>query len=358
MNGPGGQGRLQYTAPSWYPSHLNGRSPAVYDSLVSTGELVERFHTFPEAELSNGTNPDSGRSQPDSEILKARERVALARERMLSAALAFCDGTISAGQLRAVRELLREQETRLAKLEGEPAPVFVEDESGSTPNGDVEMVPSVRLTDGSTVDVISIERESGDAPELLHMLEALDEKLERLEDDFEHGRINASQYRAIRRHYQEQREVALRLKESHPQSDRWRVVLEEGRTTFLMQLNEAVCTTVALFELNSRERVFLQGEMPAAAEEAMGLLRTFGPPRQESGHTRMLATHLDDGSCLLLIPGRFTACLAVFSQDPPGWQVRALREVMLNFEAANRSALRKGQREKLVFPDLKRFVRA
>jgi hypothetical protein len=190
------------------------------------------------------------------------------------------------------------------------------------------------------------------------MLEALEEKLERLEDDFEHGRINASQYRAIRRHYQEQREVALRLKEAHPQSDRWRVVLEEGRTTFLMQLNEAVCTCVALFELNSRERVFVQGEMPAAAEEAMGLLRTFGPARQDSGHTRMLATHLDDGSCLLLIPGRFTACLAVFSQDPPGWQVRALREVMLNFEAANRAALRKGQREKLIFPDLKRFVRA
>jgi hypothetical protein len=325
---------------------------------VSTGELVQRASDFPEADLANGPVSTTRKTQTDPEVLKARERVALARERMLSAALAFCDGTISAGQLRAVRELLREQETRLSRLEGEPSPVFVEDEPGLTAKGDVEMVPQARLADGTTVDVISIERETGDAPELLHMLEALEEKLERLEDDFEHGRINASQYRAIRRHYQEQREVALRLKEAHPQSDRWRVVLEEGRTTFLMQLNEAMCTCVALFELNSRERVFLQGEMPSAAEEAMGLLRTFGPARQESGHTRMLATHLDDGSCLLLIPGRFTACLAVFSQDPPGWQVRALREVMLNFEAANRAALRKGQREKLIFPDLKRFVRA
>jgi len=325
---------------------------------MSTGELVQRAGKFPEAELASGPPAASTRAQVDPEMVKARERVALARERMLSAALAFCDGTISAGQLRAVRELLREQETRLAKLEGQAAPVFLEDGPVPSPKADVEMVPSSKLADAAAVDVISIERESGDAPELLRMLEALEEKLERLEDDFEHGRINASQYRAIRRHYQEQREVALRLKEAHPQSDRWRVVLEEGRTTFLMQLNEAVCTCVALFELNSRERVFVQGEMPAAAEEAMGLLRTFGPARQDSGHTRMLATHLDDGSCLLLIPGRFTACLAVFSQDPPGWQVRALREVMLNFEAANRAALRKGQRKKLIFPDLKRFVRA
>lgn len=277
-----------------------------------------------------------------------------ARERMLSAALAFCDGTISAGQLRAVRELLREKDSHLAKLEGVAAPVFVEDPAP----GEVELVDNQSGLNQSIQETLELELETEDAPELMEMLTALDEKLDRLEDDFEHGRINATQYRAIRRHYQEQREVALRLKQSHPRSDRWRVVLEEGRTTFLMQLNEAICTCVSLFDLNSRERIFLQGEMPPAAEEAMGLLRTFGPSRKDAGPGRMLATHLDDGSCLLLIPGRFTAVLAVFSQDPPGWQVRALREVLLNFEAANRAGLRKSQHDKLVFPDLRRFVRS
>lgn len=150
----------------------------------------------------------------------------------------------------------------------------------------------------------------------------------------------------------------MRLKEAHPSSDRWRVVLEEGRTTFLMQLNEALCTCVALYDLGDRDQLFIQGEMPEAAEEAMGLLRTFGPSRKESGPGKMLATHLDDGSGLLLVPGRHTAILAVFSQDPPGWQVRALREVLLNFEAANRAALRKNEHSKLVFPDLHRFVKA
>jgi hypothetical protein len=38
--------------------------------------------------------------------------------------------------------------------------------------------------------------------------------------------------------------------------------------------------------------------------------------------------------------------------------VRALREVLLNFEAANRAGLRKSQHDKLVFPDLRRFVRS
>ena len=70
---------------------------------------------------------DVDQATADPEMEQAKQQLELARERMLSAALAFCDGTISAGQLRAVRELLREQDARLAQLEGEIPPVFVED---------------------------------------------------------------------------------------------------------------------------------------------------------------------------------------------------------------------------------------
>lgn len=314
----------------------------MYDSPMSeSGPLVET--EVADQETETGVDP---------EIQRAHEQLALARERMLSSALAFCDGTISAGQLRAVRELLREQDMRLTQLEGETPPVFVEDVPAE------DFIVDDSLTEQSIEETLKLELERQESPELMEMLSNIDEKIERLEDDFETGRINGSQYRAIRRHYQEQREVAMRLKEAHPSSDRWKVVLEEGRTTFLMQLNEALCTCVAIYDRKDRDQIFIQGEMPDAAEEAMGLLRTFGPPREESGPGRMLATHLDDGSGLLLIPGSYTAVLAVFSQDPPGWQVRALKEVLLNFEAANRAALRKSEYKKLVFPDLRRFVKA
>ncbi len=309
--------------------------------MSETGPLVET--EVADQETETGVDP---------EIQRAHEQLALARERMLSSALAFCDGTISAGQLRAVRELLREQDMRLTQLEGETPPVFVEDVPAE------DFIVDDSLTEQSIEETLKLELERQESPELMEMLSNIDEKIERLEDDFETGRINGSQYRAIRRHYQEQREVAMRLKEAHPSSDRWKVVLEEGRTTFLMQLNEALCTCVAIYDRKDRDQIFIQGEMPDAAEEAMGLLRTFGPPREESSPSRMLATHLDDGSGLLLIPGSYTAVLAVFSQDPPGWQVRALKEVLLNFEAANRAALRRSEYKNLVFPDLQRFVKA
>ena len=274
---------------------------------------------------------------------------------MLSAAIAFCDGTISPGQLRAVRELLREQEIRISQLLPSPkaaahASPFVKETP--TPVGAPESAPANPVAADLTPALSALP-----GNDLLDLLSGLDAKLQRLEEDLQQGRINASQYRAILRHYTEQREVALRLRQAHPESDRWRVVLEEGKTSFLLQLNEAVCHGVALYDMGTRERLFVEGRMPPAAEEAMALLRTFGPMGNDSANARMLATQAEDGSALLLIPGRSTAALVVFSQQPPGWQVRALREVHRNFEGANKVALERGDHKGLIFPDLTRFIR-
>ena len=308
--------------------------------------------------------PERSNAKPaangDSEYLEALERLERAQDRLLSAAVAFCDGLISAGQLRAVRELLREQQRKLDEIGGLQASPFLEDVTAEgepepevleTPTP-VEAIPSEDAQlDPPRIDEI-------EDPELRKRLAALDQKIARLEQDFQQGRINASQYRAIYRHYMEQREVALRLREKYPDSDRWQIVLEEGKTRFLLQLNEAACYSVGLYDINNRDRIFVQGDMPAAAEEAMGLLGTFGSADETSADGRMFATKTDSGETLLLIPGAFTVSLAVFSQDPPAWQVRALREVHRNFEAANRPALQREDRGNLVYPDLSRFVKA
>ena len=307
------------------------------------------------------------------ELPEARARLEHARERLLSAAVAFCDGSISEGQLRAVRELLREQGTRVTQLEGVVTPPFVEEKSEAplVPEAKQDDIPTrlqaeagedrveVSPAQVEAADTGPLEEKSEDLPpDLDLMLASLERKLIRLEQDFQQGRINASQYRAIRRHYLEQRQVAIRLRQAYPDSDRWRIVLEEGKTTFLMQLNEAECRSVALYDIETRKRIFTQGEMPASAEEAMGLLRTFGSSGGGAPVDRMFATRAEDGTALLLIPGRHTVALVVFSQDPPAWQVRALREVHSNFEIANRASLSRGERHSLIFPDLGRFVKA
>lgn len=279
----------------------------------------------------------------------------MARERLLSAAVAFCDGAVSAGQLKAVREFLREQELHVERLTSPPTPPF----TPAAPIQEPAPVPEPRAPT-PTPTAASTPRGvlPGDVdPEIAGRLETLDRKLGRLENDFGQGRINASQYQAIRRHYAQQREIAVKLHRANPDSDRWRVVLEEGKTSFLLQLNEAVCKGFSLYDIATRKRIFLQGAIDRSAEEAMPLMGTFGAPTHVPGSTRMLATQTEEGTALLLIPGRFTAALVMFSQDPPGWQVRAVREVHRNFETANGVALQRGERKALLFPDVSRIVK-
>jgi hypothetical protein len=293
------------------------------------------------------------------ELELAYKETERALQRMLSAAVAFCDGIISAGQLRAVRELLREQEHRLTQLEGEYTPPFVEEHPAPAMIQDPEIVTAPPIQKEREIQPLELPINPPASPnELTGMLISLDEKLQRLEQDYSQGRVNSSQYRAIQKHYLEQKEVATRLRQTHPDSDRWRVVLEEGKTSFLLQLNEAAVRSVAFFDLNSRERLFSQGDIPLDAEKAIALLGTFSASEDEPNASRMVATHADDGTALVLIPGRYTAALVSFSQDPPGWQVRALREVHRNFEAANRVALEKGHRRSLIFPNMERFFKS
>jgi hypothetical protein len=330
-----------------------------------------------EADVSpRRANSKSAEDRNTKEYLDALERLERAQERMLSSAIAFCDGAISAGQLRAVREFLREQERKIDELGGIQASPFLEDiedtpatvePKAKAPASAKDTQQQARTeTQATGISQPGIAQDPSlsaaqlsdiDDPELRQRLEVLDQKIARLEQDFQQGRINASQYRAIYRHYMEQREVALRLRQKYPDSDRWQVVLEEGKTRFLLQLNEATCYSIGLYDIKSRERIFVHGDMPAGAEDAMALLGTFSGRDEGTTDGRLFATKTDSGQTLLLIPGSFTLNLAVFSQDPPAWQVRALREVHRNFEAANRAALQRGDADKLIFPDLNRFVK-
>jgi len=305
-----------------------------------------------EVETVSSESKQAGSTHP--ELLDAIKRLDQAKDRFLSAATAFCDGYISAGQLRTARELMREKELHLAQLDSGAKPTFIEEPLPEKQPTELEVVAAGPIEVEPVVD-LTIPSEI--TPLLKQKLVELNQKLKLLEDDYKRGHINPSQYQAIQRHYLQQREIAIRLSETHPDSDRWQVVLEEGKTTFLMQLNEATCHSVGIYDVNTRERFFVHGNMPTTAEEAMALLGTFGSSEPDSTTGRMYATQTEDGSSLLLIPGLYTVCLVVFSQAPPDWQVRALREVHRHFEAANKGCLERSERKELIFPNLRRFIR-
>ncbi len=285
----------------------------------------------------------------DLALKEAQEQAARAEKRLLDAAIAFCDGQISAGQLKAVREFHREKLARLEFLRrGQPTATEDEEPAAVLP---ADPEPTQPLIESAVPQPMHAP------PELRARLRELENKLHDLDRRLQAGDITRSQFEAIRSQYIEQRLSALEMYERHPESEGWRLVLEEGKTTVLMQLNEAACSCVALYELATRDQLYVHGVLPPEAEEAMTLLRTFGSPEAGASKGKMYATRTDSGLTLLLIPGRYSAALVVFSEDPPSWQVRALREVLSNFEIANRVSLDRADRRALIFPNLRRFVK-
>jgi hypothetical protein len=325
--------------------NMESNSGAMTDSRTDEAEAREKRQGQKPARSENAS----------PEMREALNRLELAKDRFINAAIAFCDGSISAGQLRAARELLREREIKLSKLQGQEPVPFIEEKPDPRPQT-AEVVTTVGPLEGASPEEIAPDTTAD--PELAGKIVELDQKIARLEKEYQQGIINNAQYRAIRKHYLEQREVAMRFSETFPESTRWRAVLEEGKTTYLMQLHEATCMGIGFYEVGERERIYAEGHIPQAAEASMALLGTFGKGDKDLSSGRVFATQTDDGLALLLVPGGFTLCLAVFSQAPPTWQVGALREVHRNFEAANQAMLKRGVTSNLVYPDLTRFIKS
>jgi len=316
-------------------------------------------------------NTDDPNAESQFENKEALAHLQKARQRMYSAAIAFCEGHISAGQLRAVRELLRSHEQHYAELGEVILPSFIDDLTrAAEAKDDAAVAPAPEITHHPEAAKTAPPPQShaaeprppafstGDTDEpMLLKLESLERKLFHLEESVRDGHINPAQYRAISRHYEDQHTVAIRLHERHPGSEKWRMVLQDGKTNFLMQVHEAICYGVAVYDYNTHEPMYIEGKLPENSQDGIALLGAFGGPAAGDQSEHMYATEADDGSTLLLIPGRHTAALVSFSKEPPEWQARALREVHHNFEDANRAVFEQALPRKLVFPNLSNFIR-
>ena len=140
-------------------------------------------------EASRGPRQRQAIESPEARaeaLAEAEARVEMARSRLINAAIAFCDGGISAGQLRAVRELYREQATRLESLTRQAVSPFVQALPGSpeTPPG---KIPTAPLRPKGVQDTLLASNNL--LPELAEMLTVLTQKVGRLEEDFKAGRI-------------------------------------------------------------------------------------------------------------------------------------------------------------------------
>ena len=181
-------------------------------------------------------------------------------------------------------------------------------------------------------------------------LEQIRQKMALVAYEFDKGILNRAQFSAMYARYREQREVIERLLERDPGTQAWQQVAIPGQTGFLRRQFEARVLYYAIYD--GETPIVTQGQVvppePVVKNMLMALAvlasKQKSPPRGKK--------QIEHGRWLVLIPGKFTTALALFSLEPSAQQMTLVQDLHRDFERANRIALERGIRlpDQLVFP--------
>lgn len=210
---------------------------------------------------------------------------------------------------------------------------------------DVESVDMRAFNFDNPPDEISGE----DAEDVLGKLE---EKMNRVTQNFTEGRLNQAQFQAMYTHYTEQRAVILRLLARNPNSDAWKRVAKEGHTTVLRRQHEARLHGLALYDNWSGTTITTLGTFDLPDEILNSLLSSINVDAANLDLNHPQRTQIEGGRWLVYLRGDYASCVAVYSAEPSTVQLVHLSRKMLEFEIANEWMLDSGTIDprRLLFP--------
>lgn len=183
-------------------------------------------------------------------------------------------------------------------------------------------------------------------------LETLRKKTAFIANEFAEGKINRAQFSSMYAYYNEKRVIIERLLMRDPGTQAWQQVAQPGHTTFLRQHFEARVLAFGVYDIGKFEPIAAQGTVALPAETIQPVLTALYIVLRSRKDLKPLSRKIDAGRWLVIVPGRYTAAVALFSLEPAAQQVNLARDLHYDFERANRHALERGirQPEQLVFP--------
>jgi hypothetical protein len=180
----------------------------------------------------------------------------------------------------------------------------------------------------------------------------LRQKMANLAAEFAQGKLNRAQFDAIYTRYSEQRDIVERLLARNPDSMAWQSVVRVGHTTFLRQHYEAHVISYAIYDQELSAQVTVSGTVQLEQTQIEAVLNRLKTILKERCNPGPAQKKIDDGRCVLFVPGALTIAVIVFSREPSAAQVRRVQDIHHDFERANHHALRLHDYtvERLVFP--------
>jgi hypothetical protein len=183
-------------------------------------------------------------------------------------------------------------------------------------------------------------------------LARVQEKINKLAEEFAAGSINRAQFQELYDHYRKEQQTVKRWIEMDPQSEAWKELTTEGKSVVIRQQYTAKVLGYAIYENLSGMSLQNIGEFKVEPDLFVPMLSSYRTATKEIFGAGMRSTEIEGGQRLTFVPGEFTTLMALFSSDPAPKQMETLEELHLLFERANRTLLSQQtvNPDELVFP--------
>jgi hypothetical protein len=183
-------------------------------------------------------------------------------------------------------------------------------------------------------------------------LERVQEKINKLAEEFAAGTINQAQFQELYDHYRREQQAVKRWIEVAPESDAWKEITTEGKSVIIRAGHQAKALGYAIYENESGMPLNTIGQFELESELVVPMLSSYRAATREIFGAGMRSSQIEGGRWLCFVPGEFTTLMALFSTSPANRQLESLEDLHRLFERANRNLLGAGlvDPNTLVFP--------
>jgi hypothetical protein len=170
-------------------------------------------------------------------------------------------------------------------------------------------------------------------------LKRVQEKINRLAEEFANGSINREQFQELFEHYQRERTTIQNWKDSTATAGNWQDISNEGKSIVIRTKHTAKVQGYAIYANESGMPLTTIGDFDIDPDLAVPMLSSYRSATKEIFGGEMDSTKIEGGKWICFVPGELTTMLALFTREPADRQLNIMKDLHRLFEKANRRHL-------------------
>jgi hypothetical protein len=172
-------------------------------------------------------------------------------------------------------------------------------------------------------------------------LNNVQEKINRIAEEFAEGQVNRAQFQELFDHYQRERRTILAWIDTASEVPNWHELAAEGRSMIIRRQHKARVLGYAICEQQSGLSLRSIGMFEDDPELVVPMLTAYRSATEEIFGAGMRSTEIEGGRWLCFVAGEFTMLMVLFSNEPARKDLEGLDELLRTFERMNRYILRR-----------------